>query len=108
VLEGMLREADYDVTTAKDGVEALRQLGHRRFDLIVSDIVMPALDGMRLLEIMKQRNIDTPIVFLTGVSGSDGEVAGLRLGAADYVRKPINRDVLLARVKNVLGRLGRT
>lgn len=107
VLEGMLREADYDVTTARDGVEALRQLGLRRFDLIVSDIVMPALDGMRLLEIMKQRNIDTPIVFLTGVSGSDAEVAGLRLGAADYVRKPIVRDVLLARVKNVLDRLGR-
>jgi DNA-binding SARP family transcriptional activator len=108
VLEGLLRDAAYEVTTARDGAEALRQLGLRRFDLIVSDIAMPTLDGMRLLEIMNQRNIDTPIVFLTGLSGADAEVEGLRLGAADYIRKPINREVLLARVKNVLGRLGRT
>lgn len=107
VLEGLLRGAEYDVTTARDGAEALRQLGRRRFDLILSDIAMPNLDGMRLLETMNQRNIDTPIVFLTGLSGSQVEVEGLRLGAADYVRKPIDRDVLLARVKNVLGRLGR-
>jgi DNA-binding SARP family transcriptional activator len=107
VLEGLLRGAEYDVTTARDGAEALRQLGLRRFDLILSDIAMPTLDGMRLLEIMNQRNIDTPIVFLTGLSGAEVEVEGLRLGAADYVRKPINREVLLARVKNVLGRLGR-
>jgi len=107
VLEGLLRQADYDVTTTSDGAEALRQLGLRRFDLIISDIAMPTLDGMRLLEIMNQRSIDTPIVFLTGLSGAEVEVQGLRLGAADYVRKPINREVLLARVKNVLGRVGR-
>src|SRR5258706_1825246 len=107
VLEGLLRQADYDVTTASDGAEALSQLGLRRFDLIISDIAMPTLDGMRLLEIMNQRSIDTPIVFLTGLSGAEMEVQGLRLGAADYVRKPINREVLLARVKNVLGRGGR-
>ena len=107
VLEGLLRGAEYDVTTARNGAEALRQLGLRRFDLILSDIAMPTLDGMRLLEIMNQRNIDTPIVFLTGLSGDEVEVEGLRLGAADYVRKPIHREVLLARVKNVLGRLGR-
>ena len=107
VLEGLLRQADYDVTTARDGAEALRQLGLCRYDLIISDIAMPTLDGMRLLEIMNQRSIDTPIVFLTGLSGAEMEVRGLRLGAADYVRKPINREVLLARVKNVLGRVGR-
>ena len=104
VLEGLLSDADYDVTTARDGAEALTHLGRCRFDLIISDIAMPTLDGLALLGIMNQRSIETPVVFLTGKSGSELEVEGLHLGAADYVRKPINHEVLLARVKNALGR----
>ncbi|HYE93012.1 MAG TPA: response regulator [Terriglobales bacterium] len=102
LVERCLTGAGYKVMTAEDGAAALIALGAQRFDLVLSDIDMPNLDGLALLRVMSQRGIDTPAIFLTAMTGSEPEVEGLRLGASDYIRKPIHTEVLLLRVKNAL------
>jgi DNA-binding SARP family transcriptional activator len=104
LLEKFLSDAGCKVVVAQDGSDALLHLAKRPFDVVVSDIQMPMLDGLKLLEIMGEKGIEIPAIFLTGQSGNDMEVKGLTLGAADYIRKPVEKEVLLLRVKNVLTR----
>jgi CheY-like chemotaxis protein len=101
-LVAILTAAGYDVVAAADGADALLRLSGRPFDLILSDIVMPLLDGFKLLEVVRDKRLETPVVFLTGRPGSASEAKALRLGAVDYVTKPIVREVLLRRLANAL------
>lgn len=98
-----LRNAGYDLTTAEDGIEALIHLGKKQFDLIVSDVDMPNLDGFKLLEMVNQKGITSPIVFVTARTEEADEVKGFELGAVDYIKKPIKKEILLMRVKRALG-----
>ncbi|HEY5609639.1 MAG TPA: response regulator, partial [Thermoanaerobaculia bacterium] len=102
LLEGYLKNAGYGVHLAEDGAEALLRLGQQKYDIVVSDINMPNLGGLKLLEIMSQKGIETPAVFVTALPDEDLEVKGFELGAADFIRKPIRKDVLLLRIRNVL------
>jgi type II secretory ATPase GspE/PulE/Tfp pilus assembly ATPase PilB-like protein len=102
LLDQILSQAGYKVIQAKDGGEALLKLGAGSVDLILSDIHMPNLDGLKLLEILQQNNIDTPVVFLTGEPSPDVEARGREMGVADYLRKPIQRDVLLESIEKAL------
>ena len=77
-------------------------MSRRPFDLILSDIVMPLLDGFKLLEVVRDKRIEAPVVFITGRAGSASEATALQLGAADYITKPIDREVLLPRLANAL------
>lgn len=104
LLEAYLTGAGYQVVLASDGADALYQLGRGRFDAILMDINMPNLDGLKLMEIMGQKAIDTPAIFLTALPGSELEAKGFELGAADFIRKPIQKEILLVRVKNVLAK----
>jgi CheY-like chemotaxis protein len=97
-----LENNGYTVTPAEDGVSALLQLGKQRFDLIISDVNMPNLNGFKLLEMKGQKGIETPVIFLTSLSDPEDMSRGLGLGAADYITKPTKKDILLAKVKNVL------
>jgi type II secretory ATPase GspE/PulE/Tfp pilus assembly ATPase PilB-like protein/DNA-binding response OmpR family regulator len=99
-----LENASYDVTLAADGIDALMRLGQQDFDLILSDINMPNLDGFKLIEIIHQKGFGTPLIFLTGSTNEQDEVLGFELGAVDYMKKPIKKDVLLIRVKKALKR----
>jgi DNA-binding SARP family transcriptional activator len=101
-LVAILTGAGYDVVAAADGADALLLMSRRPFDLILSDIVMPLLDGFKLLEVVRDKRIETPVVFVTGRTGSVSETAALQLGAADYITKPIDREVLLRRLANAL------
>ena len=92
----------YQVYPAGDGVDALLQLGSRKFDLILSDIDMPNLDGFRLLAMLVQKGIDTPVILLTSRSDPEDEEKGLELGAMDYITKPFKKELLLLRVKKTL------
>lgn len=94
----------YAVEVANDGVEALMALGRRRFDLIVSDLDMPNLGGFELIEFKTGKGIDTPVIFVTGREGTEEEIRGFTLGAEDFIRKPMQIDVLLARVRRVIER----
>lgn len=100
----VLTAAGYAVTAVKDGIEALMRLSSERFDLVISDVDMPDLDGLRLLEIMNQKGIKADVVFFTARANDESEKRGLALGALDYIRKPIKKEILLLRIKNILAR----
>jgi type IV pilus assembly protein PilB len=97
-----LENYGYAVTPAEDGVSALLQLGKDTFDLIISDVNMPNLNGFKLLEMKGQKGIETPVIFLTSRSDPEDMSRGLGLGAVDYITKPTKKDILLAKVKAVL------
>jgi type II secretory ATPase GspE/PulE/Tfp pilus assembly ATPase PilB-like protein/DNA-binding response OmpR family regulator len=97
-----LKNSGYTVTSAEDGVGALMQLGKQRFDLIISDVNMPNLNGFKLLEMKGQKGIETPVIFLTSRSDPEDMERGLGLGAADYITKPTKKEILLSKVKAVL------
>jgi type IV pilus assembly protein PilB len=107
LISRILTAQGYDVSVAGDGIDALMALGTKEFDLILSDINMPNLDGFKLLEIMNQKGIQAPLMFLTARADEEDEVKGLELGALDYLKKPIKKDALLMRVKRALVRSGR-
>ena len=104
LLQVYLEKAGYGVVSAEDGVDALLKLGREKCDLILSDINMPNLDGLKLLEIVMQQGVGAPVVFLSADEASETELNALEIGAADFIRKPIQKDVLLHRIKRVLGR----
>ncbi len=104
MLSRVLADADYEVVLAPDGQIALDRLETQEFDLILADINMPGVNGIVMLDRMMKSGITTPVMMLTGVEDGEAEATCLRLGAADYVRKPVRRDVLLLRVRRVLER----
>ena len=104
LVEGFLTEAGYEVVTVKDGGDALLELGRRGFDLLILDINIPTLSGMKVFEIMVQKRIDTPALFITAMTGTEVETQSLEMGAAGFLRKPIPRDVLLQKIHGILNR----
>ncbi|MBI5245858.1 MAG: Flp pilus assembly complex ATPase component TadA [Elusimicrobia bacterium] len=100
LIRRVLESQGYAVTVAGDGVEALARLSAAPFDLILSDLNMPNLDGLRLMELKAQKRIDTPVIFFS--AQTDAEARALELGAADYIRKPAAKDVILTRVRRAL------
>jgi CheY-like chemotaxis protein len=101
----ILEKQGYKVTVSQDGIDALLSLAKTHFDLILSDVDMPNLNGFKLLEMMNQKGLNTPVIFLTGRDSTEDEKRGLELGALDYIKKPISKDILLLRVKSVLQKL---
>jgi DNA-binding response OmpR family regulator len=103
-----LEGSGYDVRTAADGPEALRQASLTLPDLVVLDIMMPGMDGFAVYERLRAKPIDlkSPIIFLTARREIDDKLLGFEKGAADYVTKPFHIKELLARVKVHLGELG--
>jgi len=97
----VLESAGYKVTAVKDGIEAIMCLSTEEFDLVLSDIAMPNLDGLRLLEILREKKINVDVVFLTAETS---EERGLALGALDYIHKPVKKEILLLRLKNIFAR----
>jgi len=102
LIGSILKSDGYSVDIAPDGIVALMQIVKEKFDLILSDISMPNLDGYQMLEYMKNNNIDIPVIFLTGHTGSEYEAKGLSMGASEYIKKPVNPKLLLLRIEKVL------
>jgi diguanylate cyclase (GGDEF)-like protein len=100
VLRDQLEEEGYEVFEAEDGASALVQCAAVRPDAILLDVEMPGLDGREVLLRLKKdaRLSDVPVVFLTGRTGTDDMVAGLRAGAHDYLKKPFETAELIARI----------
>ncbi|WP_316796464.1 two-component regulator propeller domain-containing protein [Pedobacter agri] len=97
-------ESDYLVTVAFDGLMALKILEEQAFDLIVSDVMMPELDGLHFCRRVKQ-NINTshiPLMLLTAKSEIDQQIKGLEMGADDYITKPFSIEMLAAKISNLL------
>jgi predicted GH43/DUF377 family glycosyl hydrolase len=102
IIGGILKADGYDVDIAPDGIVALMQIAKEKFDLIVSDIAMPHLDGYQMLEYMKNHDIGIPVVFLSAHAGQEHEAKGLQMGAAEYIKKPVDPKLLLLRIEKIL------
>ena len=98
-----LGSAGFQVTAAGDGQEALALFRRDAFDLVVLDIMLPSLDGLEVCREIRREH-QTPIVFLSARSELHDVVAGLELGADDYVTKPFELPELVARIRAVLPR----
>ncbi|WP_353107296.1 response regulator transcription factor [Acetoanaerobium noterae] len=103
LIDETMKKRGYETFTASDGYEALRLLSHTSADIIVSDIMMPHLDGLSLVkEIRKTSNI--PVIFLSARNDDVDKIWGLGIGADDYVVKPVNINELVARIEAQLRR----
>ena len=98
-----LEQEGYQVRTFTDGESALQGITARPVDLAVLDIKMPRMDGMELLQRLRQRT-SLPVIFLTSKDEEVDEVMGLRLGADDYITKPFSQRLLLERIRALLRR----
>jgi two-component system response regulator MprA len=103
-LERALRRAGYAVTTAVHGGDALDSVARSPVDLIVLDVLMPMVDGFDACRRLRERGDATPILVLTARDAIDDRVAGLEVGADDYLVKPFALRELLARVRALLRR----
>jgi CheY-like chemotaxis protein len=106
ILEMVFKSAEYDVALAGDGVEALERVKREGPDLIVTDLMMPKMDGSQLVKQLKSDpdHREIPVLVLTVLSDSNKEYSLLDLGAEDYCEKTIQRKILLKRAENLLRR----
>lgn len=102
LISRLLENSGYKVTLAEDGIDALLHLGKKEFNLIISAINMPKLDGFNLLEARRKKGVETPIIFLTSSTSEEDEIKALELDTVDYIKKPIQKELLLLRVKKIL------
>ncbi|MFC2030923.1 response regulator transcription factor [Chloroflexota bacterium] len=98
-----LRRAGYQVTVVGDGQEALELLSSYTPELVVLDLMLPGVDGLEITRWLRERG-DTPIIMLTARSAEPERIAGLEMGADDYVVKPFSPQELVSRVRAVLRR----
>ncbi len=101
-----LRRAGYQVTAVEDGQAALESLARQTPDLIVLDLMLPKVDGLEITRWLRERG-DTPIIMLTARREEHDRIAGLEMGADDYVVKPFSPQELVSRVRAVLRRAQR-
>ncbi|MFC4305023.1 response regulator transcription factor [Cohnella boryungensis] len=94
----------YEITTASDGAEGLKQLSQRSADLIILDVMMPKMDGWEVCRRVREAGIASPILLLTAKDDVTDRVKGLDLGADDYLVKPFALEELMARVRALLRR----
>jgi len=98
-----LLEEQYEVSHASNGFEALELFDQQEFDLVISDILMPKMNGFELLQKLRiTKQIWTPFLLLTGISEKPALIQGLMLGVDSYLTKPFDSDELIARVQNLL------
>jgi len=101
---GGLREAGYAVERASDGEEGLRMALERDWDAAVVDVMLPARDGLSLVEELRRKGRQTPVLFLSARRSVDDRVRGLQAGGDDYLVKPFDFSELLARLQALLRR----
>ncbi|MBA3003806.1 MAG: sigma-54-dependent Fis family transcriptional regulator [Desulfurivibrio sp.] len=102
-LKILLDKSGYSIRTAASGAEALTLLQHHSFDLIISDIRMPDLTGLALLENIKQQDLSIPVVLITAYASPEDAVLAMKNGAYDYITKPFKVDDILSVIKSALG-----
>ena len=101
-LSRAFRLAGHEATVCDNPVKALEMIKAEKFDVIFSDVVMPVMDGLSLLEQIKAAGVATPVVMMSGQAHIEMAVKATRLGALDFLEKPISTDKLLLTVQNAL------
>lgn len=104
LLQAILEEAGYTVTTANNGEEALDMLDREHIDLVVLDIMMPKMDGYEFTKTIRETNDALPILMVTAKQDAADEKQGFLVGTDDYITKPIDEEKMLLRIKALLRR----
>ena len=104
VTQDNLKLSGYDVTHCENGAEAEELINNKAFDLYILDVMLPKKDGFNLAELIRIKNHDVPILFLTAKSLKEDRLKGLRLGADDYITKPFSIEELILKIEIFLKR----
>jgi DNA-binding response OmpR family regulator len=104
VLASALEAEHYEAVVAPTGEDGFYRLNAEQFDLVVLDLMLPGRSGLEILQTLRNRRVDTPVLILTARDGVDDRVTGLDLGADDYLVKPFALPELLARIRALLRR----
>src|SRR5574342_678009 len=99
-----LESAGYQVDSAGDGATGLEMLHATDYDLVILDLMLPDMDGLKVLEKIRNRKVSPPVLILSALGAVDDRVKGLEKGADDYLGKPFSFTELLARVRALLRR----
>jgi len=94
----VLLEAGFDVAAASNGTGALRALDGDAFDVVLTDVVMPGCTGLDILRAVRERDLDVPVVLVTGSPSVESAVGAVEMGALHYLLKPVGRDELIGAV----------
>ena len=100
----ILGGGDYEVEAVQDGLEALKKIEERQYDVLILDIMMPRIDGLEVLQRVKETHPDIDVIMVTGLSQIDTAVRAMKLGAFDYLPKPFDPDELKLVVQRALER----
>ena len=101
-LQCLLESPGYRVTTAADGTEGIQQLQAAPFDLVITDLLMPDLDGFQVMDYLRTHCPDTVVVAMTGYVSTESAIQALRTGAYDYLSKPLDIDLMYSVVERAL------
>jgi heavy metal response regulator len=101
-----LEASQYQVTVEHDGEAGLNRLLVEDYDLVILDVMLPKMDGFSVLKAMRKQGVKVPVLLLTARGAVEDKVAGLNVGADDYLTKPFDFEELLARVRALLRRGG--
>jgi len=108
VFSDVLKRAGYRVNTVEDGHEAVKEVEENTYNLALVDLRMPRMDGIEVLENIKKRKPELPVIIYTGYGSVTTAVEAMRKGASDYLNKPFSPEELKLSIKKVLEQKGNT
>jgi DNA-binding response OmpR family regulator len=103
-LADYLRSKEYNVEQANNGVEAWELISIKHYDLIISDIMMPKMNGYELLKLIRQKSEKLPVIILSAKTDRDDIIHAYELGCDDYVSKPFSMDILICKIEAIVRR----
>jgi|TARA_B110000438_G_C15729103_1_gene613446 DNA-binding response OmpR family regulator len=104
ILRDYLSLNSYKISLAKNGIEGFEKFKKENFDLCILDVMMPYKDGFTLAKEIREKSSQVPIIFLTAKTLKEDVLKGFKVGGDDYLSKPFDSDVLLAKIKAILNR----
>ena len=104
VLADYLRSRDFQVTTAADGQEAWETLSKKHFDVLLTNISMPKINGCQLIKAVRDSNQQLPIIIISAKTDREDIIRGYQLGCDDYLTKPFSMDILICKIEAILRR----
>ena len=99
-----LRDRGFDTVSCYDGMSALERIFEEKFDMLLTDIMMPRVDGFELASSVRARNKEIPIIFMTAKDDKASKIYGYNIGIDDYIVKPFDVDVLIMKISALLRR----
>ena len=105
IIRDTLKSQGFQVVTADNGEQGLQMFFREHPDVVVADVMMPNMDGFEMVRRIRNKDVTTPVLFLTALSETEDVVRGFEAGANDYLRKPFGMLELIVRIKALAGRI---